>query len=76
MRAPRRAEKEAGAKGGGRRATDTWTAAPHRRPGTRAEPQGREPPLLRLTDSAELELDSILSRHRQRGAARESTGAS
>ena len=76
VRAPCRAEKEVGAEGGGRRATDTWTAAPHRRPGTRAEPQGGEPPLLRLTDSAELELDSILSRHRQRGAARESTGAS
>lgn len=72
QKAPRCAEKEGGAEEGGKRATDTWKAAPRRGPAPRKEPSVSESPLLQLTDSAELELGSILSRHRQRGEGEES----
>ena len=57
---------------GGTRATDTWVSAPRKGPSAPAGGGGApgmepdEEPLLQLTDSAELELGSILSRHRQR----------
>ena len=57
---------------GGTRATDTWVSAPRKgasAPADGGRAPGMEPdeePLLQLTDSAELELGSILSRHRHR----------